>query len=49
MTGVCFGLPTQGWTKEQVEAATGLELVLDDANGHSVRVVEMVPYPEQAN
>jgi hypothetical protein len=48
-TGVYYGLRKQDWTKEQAEAATGLELVLDDDNGHSVRIVELVPYPEQEN
>jgi hypothetical protein len=42
---ICLGLRKQGWTKEQAEAATGLEWVFDDDNGHRVRLVELVPYP----
>jgi len=48
-TAVCLGLRKQGWTKEQAEAATGLEWIFDGDNGHSVRMVERVPSTERAN
>ena len=38
---ICLGL--QGWTKEQAGAATGLEWTFDDDQGHTVRIVELVP------
>ena len=39
---VCLGLRKQCWTREQAEAATGLEWSFDGAQGHSVRIVELV-------
>jgi hypothetical protein len=42
---VCLGLRKAGWTKEQAEAATGLEWTFDEEAGDSVRIVELVPRP----
>jgi len=41
---ICVGLRQAGWTQEQAEAATGLKWMFDDEQGHSVEIVELVPY-----